>query len=108
MASATLTRIKQRLDLLRLSSKISSSTIADAFGISPMKMSNALSGKVYLGAEDEAALSNFTLRLVELEDAIKPLALPADGAQLRTLVQAGLEVESVRSTIQILFNSCKQ
>jgi hypothetical protein len=101
--TTTMVRIKQRLDMLRLSSKLSSATVAAVFGIHQMRLSNAVSGKVYLGGKQEAALSNFTLRILELEDAARPFALPADEDQLRALLHADLEVESVRGTIQSLF-----
>jgi hypothetical protein len=85
--STTMMRVRQRTDALKLSLKLPGRNIALIADISPAAFSNGLLGVTYLGCEIEAKLSEITLDLQTLEDAVSPLVLPTDPERLRAILK---------------------
>jgi hypothetical protein len=81
--STQLTRVRQRLDDLNLAA----STFAKACGISAATLSTVMSGGTNLSGPLEARLAENSVALVELSDAIAPLALPKHADGLRLLLE---------------------
>jgi hypothetical protein len=110
--TTTMARVKQRVDALRLSSKLPARTIASLADLSAMKFSNAILGNTYLGSEVEAKLSDLTLQFQELEDSVRPLSIPTDELQLRALLDHmgdhNISTNDVRGAIQNFFGVAQE
>ncbi len=110
--TTTMSRIRQHTDALKLSMKLPARNIALLANISPAVFSNGLLGNTYLGAETETKLSEITLKLMELEDAVYPLALPTDTERLRLILdyvnENKIQSDSVRVAVQLLFGAKEQ
>jgi hypothetical protein len=111
MLSATMCRVKSRAEALKLSLKLPARNIALIANISPAAFSNGLLGVTYLGCEVEAKLSEITLDLQTLEDAVSPLALPIDPERLRAILkfvkEHQVEANSIRVAVQSLFGGAE-
>jgi hypothetical protein len=105
--TTTMARVKQRTDALKLSMKLPARNIALVACISPAAFSNGLLGVTYLGCEVEAKLSEITLGLQTLEDAVAPLCLPSDPERLRAILdfvkEQHVEADNIRVAIRSLF-----
>src|SRR5580704_3315370 len=105
--STTMSRVKQRVDALKVSMKLPARNIALIANISPDKFSNGLLGITYLGCETEAKLAEITLALQTLEDAVAPLVLPTDPERLRAILdfvkERQVEADNIRAAIRSLF-----
>jgi hypothetical protein len=110
--TTTMSRVKVRADALKLSMKLPARNIALLADLSPAVFSNGLLGTTYLGAETEMKLSEITLKLQELEDAVYPLVLPTDPERLRKILNYvkdhQTETDSVRVAVQSLFGTKEQ
>jgi hypothetical protein len=86
---------------------ISAATLARLFGISPASLSNAFRDIGYLGSEREAELLTLSLRIVELQEALRPLREPTNVDDLRQLLDHaevnGISPDKVRETVSSLF-----
>jgi hypothetical protein len=105
--TTTMARVKTRTDALKLSMKMPARNIALIAEISPAVFSNGLLGTTYLGSEVEMKLSEITLKLMELEDAVRPLALPTDPDRLRQILnyvnENKIAAEDIRAAVHSLF-----
>jgi hypothetical protein len=105
MPSITLNLVKHNAE----TAGISAATLAKLFGVSAGSMSNAFRGIGYFGAEKEAALLTLTTRLIELQEALRPLREPTSVDDLRRLLDAleesGVTPEFVRSKVSEIFGN---
>lgn len=70
-----------------LESGISAATLARLTGISPSTLRDALRGESYLGAEREARILETASRVAKFKEALEPLDLPKEWADLETLLK---------------------
>lgn len=107
--TTTMSRVKARTDALKLSMKLPARNIALVAGLSPAAFSNFLLGTTYAGCEVEAKLSEITLALQTLEDAVAPLCLPTDPERLRAILLHAKEhkadVDGIREFMQSRFGT---
>lgn len=80
--SITMGHVKQNAKL----AGISVATLAQLFGVSSGAMSNAFRGIAYLGSEREAELLMLTTRVIEMQEALRPLREPTDAESLSQLL----------------------
>jgi hypothetical protein len=110
--TTTMTRVRTRTDALKLSMKLPARNIALIADISPAVFSNGLLGTTYLGADKEMRLSEITLKLMELEDAVYPLALPTDAERLRLILDYvrdhKIATEDIHTAVRSLFGVKEQ
>jgi hypothetical protein len=105
--TTTMARVRTRAEDLKVSAKVSARQLAVLVDMSPTVLGNAFSGVTYIGAEKESELAEVTLLLVELELAVRPLRLPDDTDNLRTLVDYvrahKVAPDHVRASVQQMF-----
>ena len=86
---------------------VSAAVLATLCGTSPAQLSNANRGLKSLGGERELRLSQTSILLVELAEAIKPLHLPDSVDDLRRLVDfvtmSGISMEHIREHVNAIF-----
>ncbi len=100
--SPSMQRVKSRIDALG----VSGATFATSCGLKPSMFSDLLRGIRSSGATEHKLATTSEL-LVELADAIAPLQIPNDPANLTRLLhhmqENGVTVEAVRSAIGSVF-----
>jgi hypothetical protein len=105
--STTMARVRNRVDLLKSSAKISSRQIAILLDMSPAVFGNVLAGVTYLGSGRELELDQATALLVTLEEAVYPLRLPENPDAFRRLVDRvrdkKVDLDAVRAVINDAF-----
>src|SRR5260370_42570549 len=97
-------RLRDRMALLN----ISGAMLAALAGVQPAKISRAFRGLEPLKHDDAQKLLQIAGELMELVEAVKPLALPLDNAiqtghVLNFLRKNGITPEQLRSKISELF-----
>jgi hypothetical protein len=101
---ANMTRLKQRLDSIE---GLSAAGLSRLIGVSPSTMSSAFRGLTRLEDSKLELCAKVTLRLVSLQDALKPCRLPSDidalAALLEFVEQNGIADEDVRQAISKVF-----
>ena len=105
MSNATLSaenRIRERMKLLGLSAAF----VAALSGVEATRLSLAFRGIRDLSNDDAEKLLSLTLNLVELSEAVKPLALPDDVPGMARVLKALNEqsTEAIRAKISALFD----
>ena len=105
--TTTMSRVRSRVDDLKVSMKLSARQLAVLIDMSPTVLGNAFSGVTYIGSEKEMLLSEVTLLLQSLELAVRPLRLPDNTDDLRRLLDHvrdnHIDAENVRVAVQSLF-----
>lgn len=98
--STTMGRVRGLLNRNKL---LSASMLAIVLNIPQIRLSAALRGAMYLGAEEESRVWTVANRCVEVLEAILPLTIASgDGHTLKLLVENGRDVEEVRSIAMLL------
>jgi DNA-binding transcriptional regulator YdaS (Cro superfamily) len=102
--SANMIRVKGRIASI---DGFSAAILARLIGVSPSTMSAALRGVTALPPAKEELCVKLTLRIISLQDALKPCRLPSDVDQLAALLefveQNGISDEDVREAISKVF-----
>jgi hypothetical protein len=103
MPSITLNMVGHNIATAR----ISKATLARLADLSTGTISNAFRGIGYLGADKEAALLTLTTRIIELQEALRPLREPTEADDLKRLLDAmdesNITPDFVRSKVSEIF-----
>jgi len=104
MSNATLSaenRIRERMKLLGLSAAF----VAALSGVEATRLSLAFRGIRDLSNDDAMKLLLLTENLVELSEAVRPLALPSDVPGMARVLKVfeGQDPEAIRTKISALF-----
>jgi hypothetical protein len=81
--STQITRVQQRINELGLPA----STFAKVCGITPSAFSQAVRGVINLSGPVEKKLADASVRLTQIENAIRPLALPVHADLLKQILE---------------------
>ena len=97
--TATMGRVKGLLK----NHALSASMLATVVDVPQIRLSAALRGATYLGAEEEARIFTLCNRCLKVIEAIRPLAIESgDGYTLRLLVNNGRDPEEIRALAMLL------
>jgi len=104
MSNATLSaenRIRERMKLLGLSAAF----VAALSGVDATRLSLAFRGIRDLSNDDAGTLLALTHNLIELSEAVKPLALPNDVPGMKRVMKAleDSSAETIRAKVSTLF-----
>jgi hypothetical protein len=103
-ADCNMTRIKQRLESIE---GLSAAGLSRLVGVSPSTMSAAFRGLTRLTDEKLELCASVTLRIISLQDALRPCRLPSDVDSLAALLefveQNGISDDDVREAIGKVF-----
>jgi|SRR5208282_322861 len=103
MTSITLGRARHNME----TAKISAATLAKLTDLAPSTLSAAFRSVVYLGSETEARLLRMSIRVLELQEALRPLREPTDVGDLRRLLdfieERNISADKIRETVSSLF-----
>src|SRR5260370_32618151 len=99
MVSLTLSRARFNMGQAGLSA----ATLARLCGIAPSTLSAAFREQVYLGSEKESQLLTTTIRVQELQEALKPFREPTNCDDLQRVLDFiaanNIEPEAIRTSL---------
>jgi hypothetical protein len=106
--SSNMNRVKDRIAAI---DGFSAAILSRLVGVSPSTISAALRGVTSLPAAKEELCVKLTLRIISLQDALRPCRLPSDVDQLAALLefveQNEISDEAVREAISKVFGCAK-
>jgi hypothetical protein len=107
MLTTTMGRLKMLVETDLKLAHISARQLAFVVGITPTRLGNAISDRVYLGSDKERDIEAAAKLLLRLEMAVRPLRLPDDAEALRNLHdyvrENNIDPEKIRDSIDVLF-----
>jgi hypothetical protein len=87
-----------------LDAGVSAATLARLTGVAPTSLRDALRGESYLGAEKEARILKTVSLVAKFKQALEPLDLPKEWADLDVLIKSGKTPKEVEALVKQIFN----
>jgi hypothetical protein len=84
---------------------ISAATLARLTGVAPTSLRDGLRGESYLGAEKEARILETASLVAKFKEALEPLDLPKEWADLDVLIRSGRTPEEVEILVKQIFET---
>jgi hypothetical protein len=84
---------------------LSAASLARLTGVAPTSLRDALRGESYLGAEREARILETVSLVAKFKQALEPLDLPKEWADLDVLLKSGRTPQEIESLVKQIFEA---